>query len=127
VELLNPSESAKVEATRAVPALAGGESYTTIFRTPTPEGETKIMLSRLIVDSEKIIHELKEDNNEWSFAPKNNSKTASTQATRGSYAPSYALSPPTGHKSKIRELNKQQPLIQPVAEVVRDERALRSH
>jgi hypothetical protein len=70
LELIDPSELEKVEYTRPVPELAGGQSYTTSFEIPKQEGEIRTALARLIVDSENDVTESKEGNNEWSFKSK---------------------------------------------------------
>lgn len=70
LELIDPSQLEQVEYTRPVPELAGGESYTTSFEIPKPEGEIKTALARLVVDSENDVTESKEGNNEWSFKSK---------------------------------------------------------
>ena len=70
----------KLELAKSVPALAGGQSYTTTFDLPKPEGDVRNALSKVVVDSENVVHELKEANNVWSFLPKDVS--ARNYATR---------------------------------------------
>ena len=81
----------KLEWTRTVPELAGGEIYQTSFDVPKPEGDIKTSLSKLVVDSENVVNEGKEHNNEWSFVPQ--SQTAKNVVTRDAAARDFALAP----------------------------------
>jgi hypothetical protein len=63
----------KLELPRTVPTLVGGASHTTKFDLPKAEGDIKTALFKVVVDSENVVHELKESNNEWSFLPKDDS------------------------------------------------------
>jgi CARDB protein len=78
----------KLELAHTVPALAGGESYVTAFDLPKPEDDIKTALSKVVVDSDNVVKELKESNNVWSFLPKDNSAKAGDGGFR---APAYPL------------------------------------
>jgi hypothetical protein len=78
----------KLELTRTVPALVGGASYTTKFDLPKPEGDIKTALSKVVVDSDNVVKELKEGNNVWSFLPKDDSARA---GAAGVDAPAYPI------------------------------------
>lgn len=80
----------QLELTRTVPALAGGESYMTTFDVPKPEGEIKTALSKVVVDSENVVHELRENNNEWPLQPKDDSARAGDGGRRRLQMPTPA-------------------------------------
>jgi hypothetical protein len=53
---------------------------TTSFEMPKPEADIKTTPTRVVVDSENVVKELKENDNEWSFFPQ--TETARDEARR---------------------------------------------
>ena len=79
----------ELEFTNDVPALAAGAGYSKGFTLPKTQAEVVTFPTKMVVDSENVVKEYKEDNNEWAFAPKQQIR-AEVAAPRDD-APAFSL------------------------------------
>jgi hypothetical protein len=78
----------KLEFVRDVPVLAAGARYGTGLDLPKTEKGISVTPAKMVVDSENVVKEYKEDNNEWSFFAKEASNLApSDGALARSFSP----------------------------------------
>lgn len=80
----------ELDFTIDVPALAAGAGYSKGFTLPKTQDGVVTFPTKLVVDSENVVKEYKEDNNEWSFLPKEQRQRAEVAAPRDD-APAFSM------------------------------------